>query len=1460
MVILSFMVLGIVSMTRLGIDLFPEVNFPFVNVTVVYPGAGPEEVETLVAKPIEDVVAGINGVKRVESSSTEGMGRVGIEFRLEVDPQAATAEVREKVAAIRGRLPQDIEDPTIQRFDVAALPIMLFAVGSAQPSDVTRRQVEDDLKPLLEQIDGVAAVEVNGGEVREIQVNLDPRRLEALQLPLSEVARRLAAENLDVPGGQVKRDGRSISLRTKGEFQTVAEIESVILRSDAGSTVRLRDVGEVLDGYEDKTSTTRLNGADAVSFSVRKQSGANTVEIADRVDATLARLVPQFPQLQIRSVHNDAEFIKENVRDVRTHIIFGGVMAVLIIFVFMRDWRSTLISALALPTSVVATFFFMWAVGFTINMMTLMALSLVIGILIDDAVVVRENIYRHMEHGEDPFTAARKGTAEIGLAVMATTFTILAVFLPVGFMTGLVGQFFKSFALTIAFAVAMSLLVAFTLDPMLSSRFVRYVPPEERMKTRAGRLLEAWGRFYDRIDQRYQRVLAWAIERPWQVLGIAAVVFFASLSTLGLMGTEFVPVEDRGQFEVNAELPPGTSFDQSVEMVAGLERKVREIPEVRQVFSTVGVNGDPLKANLRIKTSRKYERERGLLEIKTDARQRVSTVPLVKSVVSDPEFMQGAPTQAPVSVFLRGDDMEALQRLSEEVTAKIRQVPGTVDVDSTLESGQPEMVARVNRAMAADLGFDVSTVALQLRGMVEGVVPTKLREGDKEYDIRVRLAPEFRNDFQSIARAPLYSPNGALVRASDIASLEPGVGPTSIEREQRRRQAKVDVELSGRALGDVTKDIETVMTAVQLPPGFEWGFAGDVELMQESAAAMGLALLLATAFIYIVLASQFESFFEPLLIMLSLPLAVVGALLAILLTGNNLGMPPMIGMVMLMGLVTKNAILLIDMTNQFLREGRSVKEAILAAGPIRLRPILMTTMAMILGMLPSALGRGEGGEFRAPISIATIGGLITSTALTLVVVPVAFLLLHRVLERLKLWRAHPAARVPAPVRVAGMLILIVALGWFLSTTTAFAQVPGPRPLPALTLTFDEALDRALANNEGLKVTEQRVRESQGRVQEAKANFLPAVNLNFLYTPAQRFPLIRVPAGIFGPDEQTFEAGFTRRNIMQFEVNQPLYTAGRLQNAYGIQASAMDASKLGLERARQELHYQVVETFYAALMNEQGVRVADEQIALGTKQLSLAKARFDAGTVARLDVLQAEVELANAKARRIQAQAAVDTSYQALRTVLSIPQSQPLALTGNLDERPERLTRAALQASIPSRPDLRAFAAQRTSAEHAIALANAELKPSLSLTGNLQYQDDGLDSLLKTDNQSYTVGVALRVPLFAAPGASARRAVAQAQARQSEHGLNAATDAAHLEVESAWTAFEAADEVVTTQQKALELARESVTIAQTSYENGVITSAELNDAQVRLLQTEWFLMQAKYSRIVAAARAKAAAGL
>jgi outer membrane protein TolC len=888
---------------------------------------------------------------------------------------------------------------------------------------------------------------------------------------------------------------------------------------------------------------------------------------------------------------------------------------------------------------------------------------------------------------------------------------------------------------------------------------------------------------------------------------------------------------------------------------------------VTQVFSTVGVNGQVRASNLRVKTTKKEVRERGIDEIKAQVRAMLAEIPFVDGKVADPEFMQGAPYEPPINVFVRGDDLPTLQRVAAEIQTKVRQLPGAVDISSNLVSGQPEVVARINRSLAADLGFSVGSVASQLRGMVEGIVPTRLREGDREHDIRVRLAPEYRNNPDAVLQTPLYSPAGAAVRTGDVVRFAPAVGPSNIDREQRRKQAKIGIDLApGYALGDVTAEVEKVVASVQMPATFEWGFAGDVELMQESAAAMGLAMILAVAFIYIVLASQFESFLQPFIIMLSLPLALVGALLLLLATGKNLGMPAMIGVVMLMGLVTKNAILLVDYTNQLRREGMPLRDALLEAGPVRLRPIVMTTVAMILGMLPSAVGTGDGSEFRAPISIATIGGLVTSTLLTLVVVPVAYLLLESAVARLKAWRQQPMpAGLRTAARVAGVLLLLALMGAFFSVASAFAQespIPDPRssiPNPE-PLTITRALEIATARNEGLKVSQERLRESQAGVAEARAAFLPSLDVNFLYTPAQASPLLKIPAGIFGPGEQTFRANLIRENVVRFDMSQPLYTGGRLNHAYGAQAAAQEASRLDVERAQQALTLRVYETFYAALMAEQGMRVSTEGVQIAERHLELAQVRFGAGSAARLDVLRAEVELANARARQIRARSSAEVSYQALRTVLSLPQNEPLQLSGTLDEVPDLPAAAALLTAVNVRSDIRAIGQQREAAERSFSLAGAELKPTVALSGNFQYQEDGLDSLFAGSNRSYQFGLAVRVPLFNSPTVAARRGAAMARVRQAEHSANAALDGARLELASASTELDASREIVSTQQKAVELAREGLSIAEVSYENGVITATELNDARLSLLETEWELMQAKYGQIVAAARTRYAAGL
>jgi outer membrane protein TolC len=990
------------------------------------------------------------------------------------------------------------------------------------------------------------------------------------------------------------------------------------------------------------------------------------------------------------------------------------------------------------------------------------------------------------------------------------------------------------------------------------------------MRTRSGRLLERWGRAYDRLDRRYQRVLAWALAHPYKVLAAATVIFLGSLSTVLVIGTEFMPVEDRGEFVVMVDLPPGVSFDESVKAVGRVEKALMVHPQVRQVFTRVGIAGDVRKSSVRVQATRKHERVETLEQIKNEVRQSLAAIPFVEAKVADPEIVQGAPYEPPINVFVRGDDLDELKRLTADLARRIAAVPGTVDVSSSLVSGKPEMVARVDRARAADLGFSAGSIAMQMRHMVEGIVASRLREGDHEYDIRVRLAPDYRNDFTAITAAPIYSATGAAVRTADLVRLEPAVGPSSIDREQRQRQAKVGADLKGRPLGDVTAEVRQAIAQLDIPPTFQVGFAGDVELMEETREGMTLALMLAVTFIYIVLASQFESFTEPLIIMLSLPLALVGALLMLLATGQHLGLPAMIGIVMLMGLVTKNAILLVDLTNQLRREqGKSLVPAILEAGPIRLRPILMTTMAMILGMLPSAFGLGEGGEFRAPMALATIGGLMTSTLLTLVLVPVAYMLLARVLDRVAEWRKSPSSGMVAALRVTGVLLLILLLGGVFMVASAFAEerVNATRlsqsaalPPPAAALSFDEALRIAYERNQELKVAEAQVRESQGRVSEAKASFLPSLDLNYLYTPSQESSLIRIPAGVFGPAEQTFRANFVRENVVRLDVTQPIYTGGRLQHAYGARASEMEASRQRLERARQALGLRVVEVYYGALLQQQSILVGEEGVRRAETQLSLARTRFEAGSVARLDVLRAEVELANQRVRLIRARSGADIAMEALKSVMSWNEPGPLVLTGSLDQSPEVPAAEDLLARLPARADVRALAARRESAGRLKSLALAGMKPTAAFTGNLQYQEDAWKSVWTNDNRSYQLGFALTVPLFAAPRAAAERATAEALEKQADHGIRATLDAARLEVTSAYREVEAAREIVTTQQKALELAREGLSIAEVSYENGVITSTELNDARLSLLETEWGLMQARYGLIVAAARARFAAGL
>ncbi|UQA55767.1 efflux RND transporter permease subunit [Polyangium aurulentum] len=992
MVALALIVLGLTGLSRLGVDLFPDVTFPVVTASVVYPGASPSEMETQVTKPLEDAVISLNGIDTVRSYSREGMTTMVVVFKLDVDIQEAAMQVRERVAQARFKLPRDIEEPVISRLDTNATPVMTYTLRGQRPLSEIRKFTDDVVRPTLEQIDGVAAVNIRGGAEREVQVMLDRARIDALNVPAAQIVEAIKAANLTVPAGRFEEGQREISIRAVGELVGVDQIRDLVVATARdGSSVRLRDVADVQDGYEELRTRIRVNTEEAVSFEVVKQSGRNTVATCEAVAKRMAELEKTFPEdLRATLIEDQSKYIYENIHEVEIAIWYGGAMAILIILIFMLDLRSTLISAVALPTSVVTTFFLMYVLGFTLNMMTLLGLSLAIGLLIDDAVVVRENIFKHLERGEEPRVAALNGTKEIALSVLATTLTIVAVFVPVAFMSGIVGQFFRQFGLTVSGAVLVSLFVAFTLDPMLSSRFSKAIVHGAPDRFALVKRPFEW--VFRNMDETYRGMLGWIV-RHKLVVGLLA---FASLigtgQIMGLMGSEFFNAEDRGQIMVEVELPPGTSLAETARRSIVAEKEfLEQIPQMRTVYATLGPNGDVNKAAYRLQAVPKNERTQTLDDLKDQVRAIVQRIEGAEVTISDPGGVDGAGVEAPIMVLVRGETYEEIRPLADQVAGALKTTPGVTDVKVKFSPGRPEMRVSVDRQRAADMGLSVAQVAMALRTAVEGEEASKLRQGKDEVPIRVRMREEDRASPGDLERLTLWSPRGA-VALRDVAKLVWGEGPQVIEREGRQRQIAVWATPRGRSLGEIVTDLQPKLDAIERTKTTSIAYDGQIKQMSESNDSLGVALLLAIIFIYIVLASQFESFIHPFTIMLTLPLALIGAILGLFLNDSPMAMGSMIGIILLMGLVTKNAILLVDRAIVRVREnGETPMQAILEAGPERLRPILMTSAAMVLGMLPTAISRGDGSEFRAPMAIAVIGGVVSSTLLSLVVVPAFYL-------------------------------------------------------------------------------------------------------------------------------------------------------------------------------------------------------------------------------------------------------------------------------------------------------------------------------------------------------------------------------------------------------------------------------------------------------------------------------------
>ena len=999
---LALVTLGIFSYRRLAIDMFPDVEIPVVSVVTKFPGASPETVEREVSKRIEEAVNPISGVKHVLSTSRESVSNVVILFQLEVKINEAVQEARAKINAIRGDLPQAIEEPIIQKLDFAAFPIVSLAVRSQRlsPRDLTTL-VDKKVKRRFENISGVGKINLVGPSKREVNVNIDPLRLEALGMGVDEVIGGLQSENVNTPLGRLTRGGTEYPLRISGKPDVVDQFKTMVIARRGGRPIPLAEVAQIQDGIEEQRSLALVNGIPAIGLDILKQSGANTVGVVDRVKREIEILQRELPPgTTVEMVRDASIMIRDSVQDVEETLILGGILTIFIVFCFLNSWRSTVITGLTLPISVISSFTAMNFLGMTLNVMTLMALSLAIGMLIDDAIVVRENIVRHLERGEDHFTAAQEGTSEIGLAVLATTLSVVAVFVPVAYMKGIVGRFFFQFGITVAFAVLVSLFVSFTLDPMLSSRWVD--PDIERKGKRhlLARVLDQFNHWFDRTADGYRGVIGWALDHRKTVLFLATAAFFAGLGVFYTLQTEFFPNFDKGEFQLNFKSAPDASIEETQNRISALLTALREIPEVQHVYATIGARDtDTVRDGLVfVKLVERKERKRTQAEIQRDFRSRLEKIPGILPAILE---WAGASSEKPLVVNIRGEDITLLKKYAAELKERIYQIQGITDLEVTLEQDIPEFRLKVDRERAVDAGVMTADIVRTVGALVGGQAVTTYEDEDGDaVNVRVRLPLNLRQDPAQVERFRLavQKPNAppALVPLGNVVSYGMSTTPAEINRQDLTRQVVITANLDNLPLGTAVEKVKEAGAKIPMAPGYRVVFSGEAEDMAESFGYMGEALILAIIFVYLILAAQFESFIDPLAIMFSLPLSIVGMAGMLFFTRGTINIMSLIGLIMLMGLVTKNGILLVDFTKTLRSRGIDRRQALITAGRTRLRPILMTTLAMMFGMLPLALALGQGAEMRAPMARAVIGGLITSTLLTLLVVPVVYTVLDDV--------------------------------------------------------------------------------------------------------------------------------------------------------------------------------------------------------------------------------------------------------------------------------------------------------------------------------------------------------------------------------------------------------------------------------------------------------------------------------
>lgn len=1011
-------VLGIFSYSMLNYELLPKISPPVITINTLYPGASPNEVETNVTKLIEDAVSGIDKIDAVRSSSFEGVSFVFVEFKQDAKIDVVLQEATRKVSAIVSQLPNGAKQPTLSKIALDETPVLRIGVTSEMDSRQFYQFLKDRIQPRLSKLAGVAQVVLTGGEEREIKVNLDAEKLHAYGLSVLQVTQAIKSANLDFPTGKIKDTDGQFIVRIAGKFNSIDDLRHmVVARSRQGSDIHLGDIAEVQDGSKEFTQLARVNGTTAVGIQLLKQSDANAVNVSSIVRQELKKIEGEFTNYGIRFdvAQDTSTFTLDAANAVKFDLALAIVMVAIVMLLFLHSIRNSLIILVAIPASLISTFVFMYALGFTLNLMTLLGMSLVIGILVDDSIVVLENIYHHLEKGKESRHAALVGRNEIGFAALSITMVDVVVFLPLSFVSGLVGNIMREFALVVVGSTLMSLFVSFTITPMLASRFAKLERLTDR--TLMGKFALGFEKFYHAFAQHYDRLLKWSLSHKKVVVASSFLLFIGScaLPALGVIGNEFIAKTDRGEFGVTIELPPGVTVEQTNQTSLEVERALAQMPDVKKVFTTVGVSNDGLiglssnnVAQLNVALVPKHQRTKSTEEIGLEIKRNISQIPGVKVYVS-PIGIFGVADMTPIQIAVSGTHLKDVQQAAEQIKDLLTTIPGAADVRLSTEQGKPELQIEIDRAKMAQLGLSVADVGATLRVALAGDDESKFRDGNADYNIRIQLDEISRSQTSRLDELTFMNTRGQQIQLKQFATVYQSSGPTKLQRQDRINVIYVNSQTTGRPDGSIIQDFKTKLTGITLPAGIDLKYLANEKNRSEGFGSMGLAMIAGILFVYLIMVALYDSYVYPFVVLFSIPVAVVGAMLALAITGKSLSIFSMLGIIMLIGLVAKNAILLVDRTNQTRAEnGLSVYEALIEAGQSRLRPILMTTLTMIFGMLPIALSKAPGTEWKSGLAWALVGGLTSSMLLTLLLVPVIYMKVDEWKTKIPTLFKHPS--------------------------------------------------------------------------------------------------------------------------------------------------------------------------------------------------------------------------------------------------------------------------------------------------------------------------------------------------------------------------------------------------------------------------------------------------------------------